>query len=195
MKRVTLLSILGSLLICLSFIPKAKKIVVIDVSHGGMDRGSIHDNILEKDIVLSIANKVQELNRNGKIEIILTRQTDLFISLTDRVKFINSQTPSFLLSLHANFSGKRDVNGFELFVKENFMTEESLQMATLLENQYPKEIRKRNISAGNFHLLKNSNRPSALLELGFLSNANDRNYLLSDKGQWEIAEAIYNTIR
>ncbi len=142
MKRGILISFISALLISVAFVPKAKKIVVIDVSYGGIDKGLIHDSMLEKDIVLSIANKVQELNSKGKLEIILTRPTDLFISLNDRVEFINSQAPSFLLSLHANYSDKTDVNGFELFVKENFLTEESFQIATLLENQYPQEIRK-----------------------------------------------------
>ena len=172
MKRVAIISFIASVLFCLSFIPKAKKVIVIDVGHGGIDRGSIHGELSEKDIVLEIAQKVQELNSSGKLDIILTREIDHFVELEERVNFANRQTPSFFLSLHTNYAAKDTI-----------------------EREYPNQIQKRQITTANFHVLKKSNCPSALLELGFLSNENDRNYLLSEAGQWEIAEAIYNAVK
>ena len=56
------------------------------------------------------------------------------------------------------------------------------------------QIKKRKVTVANFTVLKNSECPSALLELGFMSNESDRNYLTSEDGQWEIAQAIYRAI-
>lgn len=195
MKNILQITAVAALLILVSFAPKNKKTVILDVGHGGIDRGCIHNDLSEKDIVLSIAKKVQDLNSNKKLNLILSRDVDHFVSLDDRVNLANDNTPDFLLSLHANYIGKTDVNGFEIYVKENALTEESLGLANAIENTYPKQIKKRKVTVANFTVLKNSKCPSALLELGFMSNESDRNYLLSEEGQWEIAAAIYNAIK
>jgi N-acetylmuramoyl-L-alanine amidase len=195
MKNILQITAVAALLILVSFAPKNKKTVILDVGHGGIDRGCIHNDLSEKDIVLSIAKKVQDLNSNKKLNLILSRDVDHFVSLDDRVNLANDNTPDFLLSLHANYIGKTDVNGFEIYVKENALTEESLGLANAIENTYPKQIKKRKVTVANFTVLKNSKCPSALLELGFMSNEGDRNYLTSEEGQWEIAAAIYNAIK
>ena len=195
MKNILQITAVAALLILVSFAPKNKKTVILDVGHGGIDRGCIHNDLSEKDIVLSIAKKVQDLNSNKKLNLILSRDVDHFVSLDDRVNLANENTPDFLLSLHANYIGKTDVNGFEIYVKENALTEESLGLANAIENTYPKQIKKRKVTVANFTVLKNSKCPSALLELGFMSNEGDRNYLTSEEGQWEIAAAIYNAIK
>ena len=195
MKKGFIISLTSALLLSIAFIPKKNKTIILDVGHGGMDRGSIHNDLSEKDIVLSIAKKVQELNSDKKLDIILTRDLDHFVSLNDRVKFANGKAPDFLLSLHANYTSKSDVNGFEIYVKENFLTDESLQFASAIEYEYPSEIEKRRVTVANFTVLKNSKCPSAVLEMGFMSNESDRNYLISEEGQWEIAEAIYKALK
>jgi N-acetylmuramoyl-L-alanine amidase len=195
MKNILQITAVAALLILVSFAPKNKKTVILDVGHGGIDRGCIHNDLSEKDIVLSIAKKVQDLNSDKKLNLILSRDVDHFVSLDDRVNLANDNTPDFLLSLHANYIGKTDVNGFEIYVKENALTEESLGLANAIENTYPKQIKKRKVTVANFTVLKNSKCPSALLELGFMSNEGDRNYLTSEEGQWEIAAAIYNAIK
>jgi N-acetylmuramoyl-L-alanine amidase len=195
MKKVLSIAFVAVLFLSLSFVPKTKKIVVLDVSHGGTDNSTQQGNYFEKDIVLSIANKIKDLNKDKKLEIVLTRESDHFITLTDRVDFINSQNPSVVLSLHINNTESSKVHGYDIHVKENFLTEESLLIAAVLESQFPAEIRKRKVSVERFFILKNSNCPAALIELGYLSNAKDRAYLTSEKGQWKIAEAIYKAVK
>ena len=195
MKKILSIACITLLFLSLSFVPKTKKVVVLDVSHGGTDNGTRQGDFFEKDIVLSIANKIKDLNKDKKLEIVLSRESDHLITLTDRVDFINSQNPSILLSLHINNTKSSRVNGYDIHVKENFLTEESLLIAAVLESQFPAEIRKRKVSMERFFILKNSNCPPALLELGYLSNAKDRAYLLSEKGQWKIAQAIYKAVK
>jgi N-acetylmuramoyl-L-alanine amidase len=65
-----------------------KKILVIDVGHGGKDAGAIGINgIMEKDVVLQLANEILKLNEGqNNLEIYLTRYSDSLISLSDRTK-------------------------------------------------------------------------------------------------------------
>ncbi len=195
MKNILQIIAVATFLILVSFTPKNKKTVILDVGHGGTDRGSIHNELSEKDIVLSIAKKVQDLNKDKQLNLILTRDIDHFVSLNNRVNLANEKAADLLLSLHANYTGKTDVSGFEIFIKENALTEESLALAKAIETTYPDQIKKRKVTVANFTVLKNSECPSALLELGFMSNESDRNYLTSEDGQWEIAQAIYRAIK
>ena len=152
MKKVLSIAFVAVLFLSLSFVPKTKKIVVFDVSHGGTDNGTQQGDFFEKDIVLSIANKIKDLNKDKKLEIVLTRESDHFITLTDRVDFINSQNPSVVLSLHINNTESSKVNGYDIHVKENFLTKESLLIAAVLESQFPAEIRKRKVSVERFFI-------------------------------------------
>ena len=195
MKNILQIIAVATFLILVSFTPKNKKTVILDVGHGGTDRGSIHNELSEKDIVLSIAKKVQDLNKYKQLNLILTRDIDHFVSLNNRVNLANEKAAYLLLSLHANYTGKTDVSGFEIFIKENALTEESLALAKAIETTYPDQIKKRKVTVANFTVLKNSECPSALLELGFMINDSDRNYLTSEDGQWEIAQAIYRAIK
>lgn len=195
MKNILQIIAVATFLILVSFTPKNKKTVILDVGHGGTDRGSIHNELSEKDIVLSIAKKVQDLNKDKQLNLILTRDIDHFVSLNNRVNLANEKAADLLLSLHANYTGKTDVSGFEIFIKENALTEESLALAKAIETTYPDQIKKRKVTVANFTVLKNSECPSTLLELGFMSNESDRNYLTSEDGQWEIAQAIYRAIK
>jgi N-acetylmuramoyl-L-alanine amidase len=195
MKNILQIIAVATFLILVSFTPKNKKTVILDVGHGGTDRGSIHNELSEKDIVLSIAKKVQDLNKDKQLNLNLTRDIDHFVSLNNRVNLANEKAADLLLSLHANYTGKTDVSGFEIFIKENALTEESLALAKAIETTYPDQIKKRKVTVANFTVLKNSECPSALLELGFMSNESDRNYLTSEDGQWEIAQAIYRAIK
>ena len=72
--------------------------------HGGNDPGAQVGSALEKEIVMSIARKIQVLNTNTNIEIILSRDQDQFKSLSERTQFINSLNPDLVISLHAGIS-------------------------------------------------------------------------------------------
>lgn len=168
---------------------KEKKVVVIDAGHGGTDLGASRNGINEKEIVLKIAKKIKALNQNQNLEIILTRDDDTYPSLTDRTKKINELKPDFALSLHVNNSPREttDCKGMEVFVQEN---EVSKKLAT----KFSESFQDAKIRAGNLHILRESKLPTILLELGFMNNPDERNYLASEKGQSETAEKILKFI-
>lgn len=106
------LSIVVLVFLCFAFIPKNDKItVVIDAAHGGSDLGATMNGFSEKEIVSSIAQKIENLNLNSNIEILLTRSDDQNIPNQERVAFINAMKPDLVISLHVNASKTPNLMG------------------------------------------------------------------------------------
>ena len=91
--------------------------IVIDPGHGGRDPGAIgSQGTREKDIVLDIALRLrQQLLKSGRFRVLLTRETDTFISLADRVKFSNLSKADLFISLHINALPQAEFNVIETF--------------------------------------------------------------------------------
>jgi N-acetylmuramoyl-L-alanine amidase len=193
MKRTAQVLGIATLLLAFAFTPTPKKIVVIDVGHGGNDLGAQVGSVLEKEVVMSVASKIQELNTNSNIEIILSRDQDQFKSLAERTQFINSLNPDLVISLHAGISSNPQLSGTDIFISnQNIQKNQSGALA--LNLLYSINSEKVEIKKADFYVLKNTLAPAALVELGFLSNDADRAYLTSDAGQKELAQFILNAI-
>ena len=184
MRKLFTLTIAAVLLVSMSFSGISKKIIVIDAGHGGTDNGATHNDLQEKDIVLNIAKKIKELNKDENIEILLTRDGDSYPSLSDRSGYANKVKPDLLISLHMNKALKNtDKKGAEIYYQDNENSKNiASQLATSFDNCLTKHL--------NLHILRESTSPALLLELGFMSNEDDRNYYSSEKGQTETAEKI-----
>ncbi|MDO3695974.1 N-acetylmuramoyl-L-alanine amidase [Wenyingzhuangia sp. chi5] len=185
---------LAILTITMAFTTVEKKTIVIDVSHGGKDPGTSVAGFNEKEIALNIANKIKELNKNSNIEIFLTRSSDDFIALSERTKNINDLKPEFVISLHANSASDNNERGKEIFISDkNNQKEKSGNLALKLFYSFNEQNVK--IKKADFYLLKNVKYPIALVELGYLTNENDRKLLTSEKGQTELAKSILSVIK
>lgn len=185
---------LALLTITLAFTNVDKKTIIIDVSHGGKDKGTTAHGFYEKEIVLNIANKIKQLNKNSNVEIILTRNSDKFISVNERVEQINTLKPDFVISLHAKYSDNEKESGKEIFISQNNkQKEKSGDLA--LELFYNFKDRNVEIKKADFNILKNVKYPIALVELGYLTNEYDREILTTEKGQSELAESILSVIK
>ncbi|OJH13731.1 hypothetical protein FPG87_02495 [Flavobacterium psychrophilum] len=194
------LAVLGILTIFLSFAFKPlndKKIIAIDAGHGGKDFGAQIGGELEKKIVENIANKISLLNGKGEIEIVLLREDDSFIELSERVARINKINPSLLISLHINASKNLKENGVNAYVsKQNDFYDKSMESAKNLVDKISNEkLAKGEVKDANFFVIKNSKCPALLLEVGYLSNENDKTYITSESGQNEIANQIFEFIK
>ena len=94
---------------------KIKKIV-IDAGHGGKDPGTIgKSGVKEKDINLDIAKRLSRILKSEGLEVIMTRSTDRFISLEERVNIANRANAELFLSIHANANRVRSINGLEVY--------------------------------------------------------------------------------
>jgi N-acetylmuramoyl-L-alanine amidase len=109
------------------------KVFVIDAGHGGYDYGITSNNMKEKDISLSLAQDLDTiLSKKGK-RVFLTRKADQYMSLLERIRFVNQKTPDIFLSLHSSMS-----EDFVLYIAK-FKSEESIEMA----DQYSLSLRQK----------------------------------------------------
>lgn len=95
---------------------KRIKRVVIDAGHGGYDPGAIgRTGLREKDVNLDIAKRLSQLLEDSGIEVVMTRRSDNFISLENRVEIANRANADFFISIHSNSARSRKLNGFEVY--------------------------------------------------------------------------------
>lgn len=190
MKGITLLALSIFSTAFLSFTPINKKYIVIDAGHGGNDFGATYGEILEKNIALSIAKEIRKINENqDQYEVILTRDSDSYPTLAERTDLINKLNPEMVISLHVNSSPEkeRSDNGFEVYVQNSDVSKE-------LAGKIYKKFNARKISESNLHMLRETKAPAVLVELGFINNSDNRNYITSEKGQKEIAQKFVEII-
>lgn len=175
----------------------AQKVIVIDAGHGGKDPGAKIDEELESKIVESIAKKIKALNGSEDLKIILLREDDSFVSLSDRVNKINQINPDLLISLHLNASKNPNEKGVNAFISsQNGFYDKSLEKANqLIEKISNNNLTKGGVKNANLYIIKNSKCPAVLLEVGFLSNPNDKAYITSESGKDEIAKNILKLLR
>ncbi|CAN1565559.1 AmiC N-acetylmuramoyl-L-alanine amidase [Flavobacteriaceae bacterium] len=198
MKKTALLFLGLTALISLAFIkPNATELkaftVVIDAGHGGSDFGATFNETSEKVIVSQIADKIKSLNKNKNITILLTRSSDELIPLEKRTDFINTVKPDLVLSLHINANPNNEKSGIESYVSDTTpFYEKSNTIASQLNASLSKNnsLKVSKTKLAPFHILKKSEAPTVLVELGYLTNAKDRKYLTDEKEQVAIAKNI-----
>ncbi len=177
----------------------SKKLILIDIGHGGSDPGAMGiDGTKEKDIALSIAHHIKELNKNLGFNIEFTREGDMLPDLKARIKAGEDQ-PSLFLSLHINSSPDNNRNGIEVYIPNNGhpFSRESQQLGTALLNQLQTVYTVENKllqRSKSVWVLENSNCPAALLEVGYISNNNDLRFFAKSENQELVAEKILSAI-
>ena len=199
MKNSVKIILVALTFVCLSFVSFEPRTIniVIDAGHGGTDFGAERNIISEKLLVETITKKIHSLNKDADVKIHLTRSDDSYLGLIERAALINEIKPDLAISLHVNNSKMATTNGFEIYVSDKITTyEKSNELAFKFANKYAAKtkLNNRGVKTGPFMVLKKSEYPTLLIELGFLSNENDRNYLTSDDGQTEIAQTILDFV-
>jgi N-acetylmuramoyl-L-alanine amidase len=96
--------------------PLAKKIIVIDAGHGGHDPGALGSKSHEKDVTLAAAKALKaRLERSGRFKIVMTRDSDVYIPLEQRVKIARGAQADLFISLHADSGGDPKVRGATVY--------------------------------------------------------------------------------
>ena len=200
--RDALVLALPALLSACALLPKAPtakntlktfKTVVVDAGHGGKDSGAYRrSGPPEKIATLDVAKRLEQKLRESQLKTVMTRSSDDFISLDERVEIENSKKNSIFVSIHFNDSRRRGVHGFETYYHSANASELAERIQSKLMT-IPHSMN-RGVHFANFRVLRLATYPAVLVECGFLSNrregkiARDSEYreLLADK----IAEAI-----
>src|SRR5436190_6777654 len=167
--------------------------VVVDAGHGGKDSGAYRRyGPPEKTVALDVAQRLEHKLRESQIKTVMTRDSDVFIPLNDRVAIENNQKNAIFVSIHFNDSRKRGTRGFETY----YHSGASVDLANGIQQRLMTIPNSANggVHTANFRVLRLANCPAVLVECGYLSNrsegkqARDSEYreLLADR----IAEAI-----
>jgi len=180
-----------------------KRSIIIDPGHGGFDSGAIGTNgVLEKDIVLSIAEEIAAINKKlgEPLNIYLTRYRDTLISLSHRTRLAKTIKADLFMSLHCNHSDNPNARGVEVYVsnEKSKYSHEATWLAYRLQKSFKAKLgfESRGVKFSSFQVLKDSNShvPAILIELGFLSNQDEERFLSNDESPAHIAKAIYRSL-
>ena len=164
--------------------------VVIDPGHGGNDEGTAWYHVKEKDTALAVALRLAKLLEANHIPCVLTRTTDTYISLDERVNIANRHPRSLLVSIHFNGSSDSSASGsssyyFSKSPSGKFVAQviqEALDKSHITPN--------RGINAQDYAVLVRTVGCAVLVECGFLSNKAEAAQFASPEGQQRIAEAL-----
>ena len=169
--------------------------VVIDPGHGGKDDGATGVNGLrEKHVVLDVSDRIARLLRAEGLDVSMTRDSDRFIELDDRVAFGNRRRPLVFVSIHADSFTSSRPEGFSVYVARKAPAD-SLRAAKAIRAALRRTgVTDRGVKRGDFRVLKNAAGPAVLVELGFLSNRADAQALASAGHRGRLAQAVADGI-
>jgi len=169
--------------------------VMIDAGHGGNDPGAISlTGKYEKDLTLSVARKVLERLEGEKlIEPLAIREDDTYLSPAERAKVANEAGADLFISIHANTASSATVKGTETY----YWRDDSLAFAKDIHKSLVQAVGSadRKVKQERFVVVRETTMPAVLLELGFLTNADDEAKLYNEDMQNRIADAIVASIK
>ncbi|MGE0435318.1 MAG: N-acetylmuramoyl-L-alanine amidase [Planctomycetota bacterium] len=179
--------------------PDARYTIVIDAGHGGSDAGSHGNGLIEKDLVLPIANDVVRLLRGAGFAVVPTRTRDDYPTLEERAKLAEQKHAWLFLSVHANAFVRTTSRGVEtLYPAKGRHAAASQVFGKLVQAQLmevcPTQDRGARADVRNLYLMRNAPCTLALAEIGFMTNKEDAAYLGDAAKQDAIAVALANAV-
>ena len=192
-------------------------VVVLDPGHGGQDSGAMCGGVLEKDLTLDVARRIDRLLNSEGIATLMTRVGDTYVSLADRAAFANRVRKCIFVSIHFNEDNKPVASGVETYYAAHQITvgsllaswlpflwrplsdspnPESQNLAALVQEALVARTRSidRGTEARQFFVIANVTSPAILIEGGFLTNKEDISKLASEDYRDQIAAAVADGI-
>ena len=163
--------------------------VVVDAGHGGKDSGAYRRfGPPEKTVTLDVAQRLERRLRESQIKTVMTRDSDVFIPLNDRVAMENAQKNAVFVSVHFNDSRKRKTRGFETY----YHSGASFDLANRIQEKLMTIPNSANggVHTANFRVLRLASCPAVLVECGYLSNRSEGN----QARDWEYRELLADRI-
>ena len=189
-----------------------KRSIFLDPGHGGSDPGAISGGVREKDLTLSVYNKVSSKLASLGYTVLTSRNVDKDVDLVDRADQANKANADMLLSIHFNAGGRGIARGIETYYyqatadrvpkinKENHNNPERLERSRKLANKvqqnllYQTGANDRGVKRASFTVLRETSIPSILVELGFIDNPEERNKIKTNEYQERLANGIVDGI-
>jgi N-acetylmuramoyl-L-alanine amidase len=193
--------------------PKPFAVVVLDPGHGGQDSGAMCGGVMEKDLTLDVARRVDRLLDSQGIATLMTRLGDSYISLADRAAIGNRTNDSIFISIHFNEDNKPVASGVETYYAAHQIASgsslaswlpffsrtassspkpESQSLAGFIQEALVARTRSvdRGTQAKQFFVIANVTSPSVLIEGGFITNKDELSKLASEDYRDQLAAAV-----
>ena len=189
-----------------------KRSIFLDPGHGGSDSGAVSGGVREKDLTLSVYNKVSSKLASLGYTVLTSRNVDKYVDLVERAEQANNANADMLLSIHFNAGGRGVARGIETYYyqatadrvpkinKENHNNVERLERSRKLANKvqqnllYQTGANDRGVKRASFTVLRETSIPSILVELGFIDNPEERNKIKTNEYQERLANGIVDGI-
>jgi N-acetylmuramoyl-L-alanine amidase len=188
-------------------------VVVLDPGHGGEDSGAMCGGVMEKDLTLDIARRVDRLLDSEGVATLMTRVGDSYVSLADRAAFGNRAKESIFVSIHFNEDNKPVATGVETYYAahqinsgstfaswlpffsrppSNSPKPESQSLAGFIQEALVARTRSvdRGTQAKQFFVIANVTCPAVLIEAGFITNKDELSKLVSEDYRDQLAAAV-----
>ena len=196
--------------------PETISLVVLDPGHGGLDSGVTAAGVLEKDLTLDVAKRVERLVRLKGLPVLLTREGDDYIALANRAAMANREHDCIFVSIHFNEGKKPDSTGVETYYashvaspfsavsswlpflprQEELPDPASQSLAGFIQDALVSQTQAvdRGTKAEQFFVIANVKHPAVLVEGGFLTNKDEVSKLGLPEYREQIAIAITDGI-
>lgn len=181
--------------------------IILDAGHGGEDGGAVVNNIVEKDLNLSITLKLADLFKSAGFNVIPTRDSDNFVNasgdtlrerkisdMRNRLSIFNQNNQNIVISIHQNKFSQEKYKGTQIFFSVNNNKSEILSRCiqkSIIDLIQPTNKRECKKADNNIYLLKNTVVPAILIECGFISNNEEAVKLQNEDYQKQLAFAIF----
>ncbi|AQQ55035.1 hypothetical protein B0X71_07355 [Planococcus lenghuensis] len=164
--------------------------IVIDPGHGGIDGGTVgYYKTVEKTLTLQTAELLAANLRAAGASVTLTRSSDHYVYLRDRVAIAHQTDADAFISLHYDSTYDRSVNGFTTYYLHNYQKSLAQHVSDGVDGQT--NLRDRGVRTGNYLVLRENRQAAILVELGFLSNPNEERFVSTDQYRRQAAYGIY----
>lgn len=166
--------------------------IYLDAGHGGADSGAVGSGLREKDVTLDLCGRMRDLLAGYVVDVRLSRNRDVGMSLRERTDDANGWGADFLLSVHVNAGGG---TGYEDYVYSGTVGAETLRIRDVMHREIALElggVRNRGKKRANFHMLRESRMPAMLSENLFIDRATDAALLKSEAFLQKVARGHVN---
>lgn len=166
--------------------------VIIDAGHGGKDKGAYWGGLRESHLNLKVAQHLEKLLKQRKIRTVMTRRSDVFVSLASRAAIANRYRSAVLVSVHFNAHTNTRIKGAETF----YWGSTGRIIAGAIQRRLPARVQvtNRGICRKGYTLMMRTNCPTVLVECGFISNSRERMRCSTQWYQETAAKAICDAL-
>ncbi|HOB34378.1 MAG: N-acetylmuramoyl-L-alanine amidase [Firmicutes bacterium] len=177
----------------------AGRVIAIDPGHGGSDPGAVGvTGLPEKEVVLDVALRLAQKLRAQGAQVVMTRDSDVFIPLGQRVAIAEAAGAEIYVSVHANAHPSPAIGGTETYYYPyKGSAAASSRLADSLQRELAGALGLRDIGVktADFLVIRQTSMPSALVELGFLSNAGEEALLRTPEFRQKAADALARAVQ